>query len=363
MLLSERLSESQWVALMRVGWKTSFSQAYLDYDSDVKFVPARVVAVHRSGLDVYPQVGGFGSISLGGRWYQLSPSDRPTVGDWVVVDQTTGSVEALLERSSVIQRISPSSGELQLIAANIDTAFLVTSCNADFSPGRLERFMAVVSEAGIQPVVVLTKIDQTNDLDDFFEQVHRLSSGLPVEAVDARNPETLSGVRNWCLEGQTIALLGSSGVGKSTLVNSLAGRDLQATAAIRESDAKGRHTTTHRSLHFLPGGSVILDSPGMREFQIAEASEGVQHVFDEIEALAQLCRFGDCRHENEPGCAVQEAIGNATLDPRRLDNFFKLQREEQYNSESVAQRHARVRSFSKRVKAANKVKSKRGDGN
>lgn len=338
-------------ALASAGWKNWFAQAFAGFDQQTH-VAARVVAVHRNGLSVYPELSGFDQLPLGGRWYQEHPEARPTIGDWVVIERQTGAIAEFLERTSVIKRISPSTGEVQLIAANIDTAFLVTSCNADFSPGRLERYLAVVNEADIQPVVVLTKTDQTADVDDYLDQVKQLSADLPVEAVNALDVDTLQGLRQWCVQGQTIALLGSSGVGKSTLVNSLAGQQVQLTAGIREADGKGRHTTTHRSLHFLPGGGVILDSPGMREFQIADATSGVHQVFEDIETLTAQCRFADCQHDSEPDCAVQAALADGRLDERRLQNYFKLQREEQYNSETIAQRHARVRQFDKKVRAS-----------
>lgn len=334
--------------LMEVGWKPVFQQQLMDFPEHLQ--PARVVVVQRSGLTIAPAVNGFDEVVIGGRFFVQEVEARPTVGDWVLVDPESGALEGVLERTSLIKRLSPS-GEVQLIAANIDTAFIVTSCNEDFNLARMERYLSVILEADIQPVLVLTKTDLADDVDAFLDRARTLGSDIPVEAVNALDADSLTGLAAWCGPGQSIALLGSSGVGKSTLVNTLCGDQVQATQAIREDDAKGRHTTTHRSLHRVPQGGVILDSPGMREFQLAEAEQGVGTVFADIEELAQQCRFNDCAHASEPGCAVRAAIEQGELDERRLESYFKLQREEQYNRETVAERHARSRQFSKQVKS------------
>ncbi|MEZ5558975.1 MAG: ribosome small subunit-dependent GTPase A [Pseudomonadales bacterium] len=346
--------------LRALGW-SAFFQQQLDPDEAATLVPARVVAVERSGLTLQFD-GGEVTVPLGGRWFQLEAEDRPTIGDWVLLNARRDTVERLLGRKSLLKRVAAGrASEVQLLAANVDTVFLVTSCNEDFNPSRLERYLALALDSGVQPVVVLTKRDLTTVPEDFVAAVRRLSRDVPVELVDARDPVSLAGVRAWCGEGQTVALLGSSGVGKSTLVNSLSGDSVQLTQDIREDDAKGRHTTTSRSLHRLPDGGLIVDSPGMRELALGDVEEGVRALFEDIDALAARCRFRDCAHQGEPGCAVRAAIEAGELDERRLDSYRKLQREEAYNSESIAERHARVRAFSRMVKQHQKTSQKNSD--
>ena len=335
-------------ALIPLGWKPVFQQQIPDHAEHL--VPARITAVQRTGLTLAPELPGVREIPMAGKWFTLAPEERPTVGDWVMVDPAEQAIESILARTSLLKRLNPA-GEIQLIAANVDIALLVTSCNADFNLARLERYLSVVLEAGVQPIVVLTKIDLHDEHEQFIESARSLGADIPVECVNALDPGTLDGVRAWCRQGQTLAMLGSSGVGKSTLLNGLMGEAVQATKSIRETDAKGRHTTTHRSLHPLPSGAVMLDSPGMREFQITDAGSGVESTFRDIDALAQQCKFNDCEHASEPGCRVREAIEAGELEERRLHSYFKLVREERYNTETTAERHARARQFGRMVKS------------
>jgi len=331
-----------------LGWSPFFQNQL--HGDELDRIKARVAEVQRSGLLLWFD-GGERQVVLGGRWFQLPPEERPTVGDWVVLNDRGDAIERVLERKTLLKRRAAGRvAEVQLMAANVDTLFLVTSANADFNPARLERYLALALEAGVEPVLVLTKIDLCDDLDAYLDAARALRRGLVVEAVNALDPASLRGLEGWCTAGQTIALLGSSGVGKSTLLNALAGRDLQLTGDIREDDGKGRHTTTYRSLHPLPGGALVVDNPGMRELAFVDSDAGLAEMFDDIERLAAQCRFRDCAHHAEPGCAVQAAIAAGDLDERRLASFDKLRREEQYNSETVAQRRARGREFGKLVR-------------
>lgn len=347
--MTDQAQTEKAATLADLGWSPVFQQQLTLAELET-LTPARVFAVQRSGLRLLFE-GGEVDVPLGGRWFQGSAEDRPTVGDWVLLDRASGAIERLLERKSLLKRMSVNRpGDVQLIAANVDVLFLVSSCNEEFNLSRMERYLTLALEAGVQPVIVLTKADLAADPDGYRSAAQALGRALVVELVNALDPESLGGLRAWCGRGQTVALLGSSGVGKSTLINSLAGRAIQTTGGIREDDAKGRHTTTNRSLHLLPGGSLLLDSPGMRELGITEADSGLSSAFEDLESLAALCRFNDCAHESEPGCAVRAAIADGRLDERRLQSYRKLRREELYNTETVAERHARVRQFSRMVK-------------
>jgi ribosome biogenesis GTPase len=336
-------------ALERLGWGPAFA-SQIDAGALTETPPVRVAAVHRSGL----QVAGDGIDET------IPPGPEATVGDWLLLDRARPRSSRVLERKSLIKRRAPGTGrEVQLIAANIDTVFIVTSCNADFKVARLERYVALAFEAGIEPVIVLTKADLAEDAAPYVDAAQAVSDRVPVVALDARGAEPAQVLADWCKPGRTVAFLGSSGVGKSTLTNALLGAQAMATKGIREDDAKGRHTTTRRELHATPGGCLVLDTPGMRELQLTDAATGIADVFEDIEALIGRCRFTDCRHETEPGCAVQAAIEDGGLDPARLNRWRKLQAEDAFNSASLAERREKDRAFGKLVRSAVKAKSDR----
>ena len=335
--------------LSSLGWRNFFQQQ-LSLDELESLSPMRVMGVERSELSVAGEQG-LERRALDAHWQQLPTLERPTVGDWLLVDAKSHTPTRLLERQSLIKRRA--AGERsneQLIAANIDTLFIVSSCNADFNASRLERYLALAFEAQVTPVIVLTKADGCADPESYEEQAQALHSSCVVLSLNALASTSQALLEPWCSVGQTIALLGSSGVGKSTLVNTLMRTEVAATGGIREADAKGRHTTTNRSLHQLPGGGLILDSPGMRELQLTDVRSGLGALFEDIELLGQNCRFANCGHASEPGCAVQAAINSGQLDARRLNNYYKLLREEAHNNMSIAERHAKSRQFAKQVK-------------
>ncbi len=274
-----------------------------------------------------------------------------TVGDWLWLDPSGERVIARLDRLSQFRRgAAGGAGELQHVAANVDTLFVVTSANRDFNPARLERYLALASQGGAVPVVVITRADLVHDIDVYVREAAGLKPGLLVEALDARDAASAARLAEHCGPGQTVALVGSSGVGKSTLINTLTAAS-QATRSARSGDDRGRHTTTSRSMHALPSGGWLIDTPGMRELRLVESRDGIESVFGEIDDLARSCRFADCEHAGEPGCAVTAAIESGTLDARRLDSYRKLLAEDRRHSESLAARHARERAQGKLYKA------------
>jgi ribosome biogenesis GTPase len=256
------------------------------------------------------------------------------VGDWVLAHPRDEVLHRRLERRTVLERRPEGSRAPQLAAANVDTLFIVTSCNADFNVARLERYLALANQAGTAPVVLLTKADLAVDAQTYHRQAAALQRGLQVMTVNPRSEDAAMALARWCTVGQTVALVGSSGVGKSTLVNTLVGRTQerpQETSAIREHDSKGRHTTTSRSIHPIAGGGWVIDTPGMRSLQVRETDYGIETLFAEITELAPQCRFRDCTHAHEPGCAVQAAIAEGRLDPDRLERWRKLSTESRAN--------------------------------
>lgn len=341
--------------LAAFGW-SPFFQTQLSIEDLNDTRPARVIAVHRGEWDV-------SSPDFEGRVREpatLSEETPVTVGDWVLLDATTHTVLRLLDRHSLFQRRAAGvEAKMQLIAANVDTVFIVSSCNKDFNLARLERYLILAQEAGSTPVVVLTKADLMDDATELRRSAEHLLPGLVVECVDARDPEAVSALKPWCDVGQTVALLGSSGVGKSTLVNSLAGADIQDVGGIREDDSKGRHTTSGRTLHRLDVGGWLLDTPGMRELQMADVEDGISDFYSDIIDLSGSCKFSDCQHETEPGCAVRAAVDAGELEANRVARYRKLAIESEFNSLSVAERRARDKAFGKRIKAVDKEMQRR----
>lgn len=290
----------------------------------------RIGTVHRSRLTAET---GAGAVRL-----DLPINVKTTdfaVGDWVLVNPATQMLVRRLNRRSLVQRRTEGGYSAQLIAANVDTLFIVTSCNDDFNPARLERYLALANDAGTTPVIVLTKVDQTPDATPFAQQAAALQRDLAVVMINAKDADVARSFSPWCGPGQTIALVGSSGVGKSTLLNALSDKTpetAQATGSIREADAKGRHTTTSRSLHAMPDGGWVIDTPGMRTLDVSDVSYGLEVVFAEIVELAHGCRFNDCTHSHEPGCAVQAAVAAGQLDAARLERWRKLTEENRSNT-------------------------------
>jgi ribosome biogenesis GTPase len=317
--------------LRSLGWKPAFHQQLTD-DEEQRLLPVRIAAHLRSHLlclsatDEFPV-----PVALTLHCGEL------TVGDWLLLEPETHRGVRRLERQTVLaRRAAGERPHTQLIAANLDTLFILSACDHDFNLSRLERYLSLAAEADIDPVVVLTKADLCDDPDFLRQEARTLKRNLIVETIDARDPVQANVLSDWCGVGQTIALVGSSGVGKSTLAMSLGAPSL-ATQEVREDDSKGRHTTTTRWIHRLDAGGLLIDTPGMRELQLADCEQGVAEVFDDVARLAEACRFADCSHQSEPDCAVRAAIESGNLDPRRLKNFLKLASEQARNAKSLRQ--------------------------
>ncbi|RVU39480.1 ribosome small subunit-dependent GTPase A [Hwanghaeella grinnelliae] len=344
----------QMTDLAEFGWNPHFS-AQLEPDDLEQAVPVRVTAVHRGAVSV---AGPGVDISIPP--YRSDPDDSETtatVGDWLLLDAETHRPRRMLPRQSLLKRRLAGTGrDVQLIAANVDTLFIVTSCNQDFNIPRLERYLALASEAEVTPVIILTKADLCDDPGAYLRQAYALPSVHMVESVNALDGKEVERLLPWCSLGQTVALVGSSGVGKSTLINSLTGRADIATQGIRDDDGKGRHTTTGRALHRMPSGGWVVDTPGIRELQLTDVQSGLDDVFSDIVDLARSCRFSTCRHDTEPDCAVTAAIEAGALEESRLERWRKLIAEEAFNSASLAQRRSRDKAFGKMVKRATKDK-------
>lgn len=319
----------------------------------------RVTSVQRSKISVIIATGER-TVDLSADIRQAPAIDRPTVGDWVVLDESLSRIEKILERKTLFRRLGAGkSNEIQPIAANIDTLFIVTSCNDEFKESRLERYLALCAEAGAIPVIVLTKADLVDDVDIYVRRARNTQAGVAVETANALDPATLDGVRSWIDKTSTVALVGSSGVGKSTLLNTLAGHSVTATGKIRENDQKGRHTTTHRELHVLPSGGNLIDVPGIRELKVAEINDAIGTVFGDIEALAKHCQFADCGHDTEPGCSVLQAIADNRIDGRRLANYKKLLREDALATETMADKRVKGKHFARIIKEAKSMKQRK----
>ena len=325
---------------------TSHFMGQLDLDDLEQLTPFRISEIQRSVV-----IGLGENATLPLRTPHKVPTSAFGVGDWVLVDHTDQITRRLDPKSALIRRAAGTDVSEQIIATNVDVLFIVTSCNDDFNLARLERFLALAKDAEVEPVVLITKVDLSDDPTHYIDQAKSLMENLAVLGLNAKDDKAVDMLSPWCSKGKTVALVGSSGVGKTTLLNGLTGRQ-DATRTIREDDAKGRHTTTYRSLHPALNGAWLVDTPGIRALRLHEKSTGIEQVFDDIVELARQCKFNDCRHESEPKCAVQAAIKAGTLDPARLERWRKLQAEDNRNSETIAESRKRSKAFGKMVKSA-----------
>jgi ribosome biogenesis GTPase / thiamine phosphate phosphatase len=345
--------------LAALGWSPSRAEEFVPHAA-AGCVPARVAAQHRGGYVVYGE-GGDRPAEVAGqlRHASLGPADLPAVGDWVAIrdaeDAAAATIHSVLPRHTAFSRKAAGDETVeQVVAANVDVVFLVGAFGADLNVRRLERYLAAGWESGADPVIVLNKSDLAEDLGSATAEVEAIAFGVPVHVVSAADGSGLDGLARLLAGNRTAALLGSSGVGKSSLVNRLLGSERQDVADLR-ADGRGRHTTRHRELIPLPGGGLLLDTPGMRELGLWEAAGGIDQTFADVAALAAECRFSDCAHEGEPGCAVLAGVADGRLPAERLESYRKLLRELQHlemkgDSRALAEARKQRRRFARSLR-------------
>lgn len=318
-----------------LGWADCFAQAFERY-AIANAVPGRVTLEHKSSYIIQTELGEYAAEITGKLRHQSTRSQNLiAVGDWVVATLRPAEQKAIIHRilphkSKFSRKAVGEKNNEQVIATNVDVAFLVTGLDQDFNLRRIERYLILAWESGAKPVIILNKADLCSSLEARLADTAAIAPGVPIVALSALHQDGLNELFPYLQPGHTAVFLGSSGVGKSTLTNQLLGETVQETQAVRPGDARGRHTTTHRELVPLPCGGIIIDTPGMRELQLWAAEESLQETFTDVETLAQRCRFRDCKHEHEPGCAVQLALEEGKLDESRLASYQKLQREVNY---------------------------------
>ncbi|NJL40257.1 MAG: ribosome small subunit-dependent GTPase A [Leptolyngbyaceae cyanobacterium RM2_2_4] len=321
--------------LSQLGWSDFFAHSFAAYRTQ-GYTVGRVALEHRQAYTLYTEQGELSATISGKlRHEAIAAEDFPAVGDWVVIriheSECRATIHAILPRRSKFSRKTVGGKtQEQIVAANIDTVFLVAGLDHDFNLRRIERYLILAWESGATPVILLNKADLCDAVEERVLEVEKVAIAVPIVVLSAAHNQGLAALQPYLKPGQTSALLGSSGVGKSTLTNQLIGTAQQAIQPVRQGDDRGRHTTTHRELLLLPSGGCIIDTPGMREIQIWAEGRGLEETFTDIEALAEQCRFRDCQHQQEPGCAVQQALEAGTLDEQRFASFQKLQKELNY---------------------------------
>jgi ribosome biogenesis GTPase len=357
-------------SLETLGWNNYFFREF-EKAGDPSLLPGRVVAEHKGYYRVATAEGEFlGEVSGKFHYHAQQRNDFPVVGDWVTTKRTPNTdcviIHHILPRISRFTRIAKHSrkdrdalGEEQVIAANINTVFLMQGLDGNYNLRRIERFLVTIWEGGAQPVIILNKADRCDEPEKKVSETSAIAPGVPVHAISALNRDGIDALLPYLKKGETIVLIGSSGVGKSTLINTFLGKDVQKTSEVRPGDSKGQHTTTQRQIFILENGSLLLDTPGMRGLQLAETAHGIDDVFDDIETLAAGCRFSDCRHLNEAGCAVQKAVSDGAIDRKRLASFQKLRREAEFieaknDRNLMFKRKAREKILSREIKRFNK---------
>jgi ribosome biogenesis GTPase / thiamine phosphate phosphatase len=321
--------------LFALGWTDALQAAFAPHAAE-GLVPARVAVAYGATFRVVTGDGEYLADSTGRMRHEAQGRrDLPAVGDWVAVKPTTAvggraTIQAILPRKSVFSRKAAGTDTTeQILATNVDTAFLMTAFDQDLNLRRLERYLAMTWESGATPVILINKTDLSDQVDALSTEVGGIALGVPVHAISAKHSNGLDALAPYLVPGHTLVVLGSSGVGKSTLINRLVGNERLATQEVRDSDHRGKHTTTHRELIVLPGGALLIDTPGMRELQLWSADAGMVEAFDDIATLGAECYFADCQHATEPKCAVKKAVEDGSLPAERLANFHKLRAEQE----------------------------------